>query len=149
MNHKAFKLLACLVLSLSLIAGFGATASAGANDGPRRVQITGEVIDTWCYSTEIMYALGTAHHRCAVWCAVGGIPVSIVDDAGIVYVVLKIEGDGHNASNPTVVDIQTHKVTVDGLLYDRDGVNYLIVENVLADGGIVNFSHETVPIQPQ
>ena len=48
--------------------------SQGANTA-RRVKLTGEVIDSWCQTTGIMYALGTAHHQCAIWCAVGGIPV--------------------------------------------------------------------------
>ncbi len=137
------------VVILAIAAMIGATGPAARASEPERVEVTGEIIDTWCYTTEVMYALGTAHHRCAVWCAVGGIPVSIVDENDTVYVILKIDGDSHNASNPTVVDIQTHQVTVDGLLYKRDGVNYLIVETVLADGGIVNLTHEDHPIQPQ
>ena len=115
---------------------------------PKRVQVSGEIVDTWCYVTEIMYALGTAHHKCAVWCAVGGIPVSILDEDGNVYVVLKVEDYDQNVANPKVVDIQTHKITVDGDLYERDGVRHLIVTQVLADGGIVNMTHEDYGIQP-
>jgi len=48
----------------------------------KRLKVTGEFIDTWCYITEIMYALGSAHHRCAMRCAVGGIPVSIAGKDG-------------------------------------------------------------------
>lgn len=133
--------------ALTVAVVLSAVGPASANE-PKRVQITGEVIDTWCYTTQIMYAIGTAHHRCAVWCAVGGIPVSILDEEDNVYVVLKVEGDSKNVANPTVVDIQTHEVTVDGMLYERDGVNYLIVEKVLSNGGIVNLSHEEIPVQP-
>ncbi len=50
----------------------------------------GELIDTWCSITGIMFAYGTAHHQCAVWCAVGGIPVSIKDKDDNTYLVLKI-----------------------------------------------------------
>ena len=88
------------------------TAPASAAATPKRVNVTGEIIDTWCYVTEIMYALGTAHHQCAVWCAAGGIPVSVLGEDGKVYVVLKLEGDDTSVSNPTVLKIQTHKVTV-------------------------------------
>ena len=125
-----------------------ATASAVAATGPQRVHVTGEIVDTWCYVTEIMYAQGTAHHQCAVWCAVGGIPVSILGDDGQVYVVLKVEGDGDNVANPRIVRIQTHEVTVDGDLYERDGVHYLIVTQVADDQGIVDLSHEEYGIQP-
>lgn len=114
----------------------------------KRVQVTGEIIDTWCYVTEIMYALGTAHHKCAVWCAAGGIPVSIKGQDDKVYMVLKIEGDDVSVGNPKVLKVQTHQVSVDGDLYERDGVNYLIVNQVADDKGVVNLTHEDYGIQP-
>jgi hypothetical protein len=130
---------------LALVLSLAAPAHAAA---PTRVQVTGEIIDTWCYVTEIMYALGTAHHQCAVWCAVGGIPVSVLGEDGNVYVVLKVEDDDTNVANPRIVNIQTHKVTVDGDLYERDGVRYLIVTKVADNQGIVNLTHEEYGIQP-
>lgn len=123
-------------------------ATAARAAAPERVQVTGELVDTWCYVTEIMYAEGTAHHQCAVWCAVGGIPVSVLGEDGQVYIVLKIEDDDQSVANPRIVEIQTHKVTVDGDLYRRDGVNYLIVTQVADDQGIVNLTHEDYGIQP-
>ncbi len=114
----------------------------------QRVQVTGEIVDTWCAITGIMYGFGTAHHQCAVWCAVGGIPVSIRDDAGNYYMVLKLEGDDRSVANPRIVDIQTHRVTVDGTLVERDGVRYLLVDAVADDRGIVNLTHEEYGIQP-
>jgi len=124
-------------MAVALTAAFAVPVDAAT---PKRVKVSGEIIDTWCYVTEIMFALGTAHHQCAVWCAVGGVPVSILGEDGNVYVVLKVEDDSDNVANPKIVDIQTHKVTVDGDLYERDGVRYLIVTQVLADGGIVNIA---------
>ncbi|MDH3691414.1 MAG: hypothetical protein OEU36_18395 [Gammaproteobacteria bacterium] len=115
---------------------------------PKRVTVTGEVIDTWCYVTQIMIAVGTAHHQCAVWCAAGGIPVSIRGDDEKVYVVLRVEDDGTSNANPRLLRIQTHKVTVDGDLYERDGVNYLLVTHVADDQGIVDLNHERFGIQP-
>jgi len=125
-----------------------ATGSASAAADPQRIQVTGEIVDTWCYVTEIMYGEGTAHHQCAVWCAVGGIPVSILGTDGKVYMVLRIEGDDTSVANPKVVKIQTHEVSVDGDLYVRDGVNYLVVNEVADDNGIVNLTHEEYGIQP-
>ena len=73
------KRLALALLVALAMPGLAATAQAGAG---QRVQVTGEVIDTWCYVTEIMGAseavLGSAHHQCAVWCAAGGIPVGLL-----------------------------------------------------------------------
>ena len=122
-------------------------ASANAAT-PKRVQITGEIVDTWCYLTEIMYALGTAYHKCAIWCAVGGIPVSIKGTDGKTYMVLRVEGDDTSVANQKIVKIQTHQVTVNGDLYVRDGVNYLLVNKVADDKGVINMTHKEYGIQP-
>ncbi len=115
---------------------------------PQRIEVTGEVIDSWCYITEIMYPEGTAHHQCALWCAAGGIPVGILGDDGEVYLVLKMGDDTTSVANPTVLDIQSHRVRVDGDLYLRDGMKYLLVDRIITDEGIVNLSHEEYGIQP-
>ena len=134
-----------LALVMACVALVGGAAAAAA---PQRVSVTGELIDTWCYVTEIMYGQGTAHHQCAVWCAVGGIPVSILDKEGNVYVVLKVEDDATSVANERIIKIQTHQVSVTGDLYERDGVKYLIVTQVADDKGIVNLTHDEYGIQP-
>jgi len=134
------------IAALSLAAF--AVASAAQAAGGKRMTVTGEVIDTWCYLTEIMYAEGTAHHRCAVWCAAGGIPVGIKGDDGKVYMVLKMGSDTTNVVNPAILTIQTHKVTVNGDHYRRDGIDYLLVSKVVEDAGIVNQTHQKHGIQP-
>ena len=73
----------------ALFAAMAAPASA-AKMG--RVTLTGKIIDSWCYLTQIMYGEGTAHHQCALWCAAGGIPVGLLADDGKVYVILKLGG---------------------------------------------------------
>lgn len=126
--------------------------AAGLSAGPasaERVQVTGEIVDTWCSLTGIMFAEGTAHHQCAVWCAVGGIPVSIKTADGAYYVVLKIENDDASAApDSTMVTIQSHQVTVDGELHERDGVKYLFVSKVADDKGVVNMTHDEYGIVP-
>ena len=128
------------------VAALWLTAAQAA--APQRVEVTGEVIDSWCYITEIMYPEGTAHHQCALWCAAGGIPVGILGDDGEVYLVLKMGDDTTSVANPTVLDIQSHRVRVDGDLYLRDGMKYLLVDRIITDQGIVNLSHEDYGIQP-
>ena len=115
---------------------------------PERVKVTGEVIDSWCYITETMFPEGSAHHQCALWCAAGGIPVGILGDDGQVYMVLKMGDDATSVANPAVLKIQSHRVSVDGDLYTRDGINYLVVSQVVADDGIVKVNHEDQGIQP-
>ena len=136
------------LLSLVLAAGLAALALPAAGATPERVKVTGEVIDSWCYITEIMFPEGSAHDQCAIWCAAGGIPVGILGGDGQIYMVLKVDQDSTNVANPTILKIQSHQVTVDGDLYVRDGINYLVVNQVVADAGIVKVNHEEWGIQP-
>ena len=135
-------------IALALALSMGLVSSMASAATPKRVKITGEIVDTWCYITEIMYGLGTAHHKCAIWCAMGGIPVSIMGRDGKTYMILRVEGDDTSVANPKIVTIQTHEVTADGDLYVRDGVNYLLVNQVADDKGIVNLSHKEYGVQP-
>ncbi len=132
-------------LGVAMVAAAMAATSAQA---AQRVEVTGGVIDSWCYLTEIMYPEGTAHHQCALWCAAGGIPVGILADDGTVYIVLKFEDDATSVANPTVMDIQSHRVRVEGELYPRDGINYLVVNRILGDEGVVKLTHDDYGIQP-
>ncbi len=137
-------ILVILSAVLTLAAGLPAAAAAAG----QRVKVTGEVIDSWCYLTEIMYPEGTAHHQCALWCAAGGIPVGILADDGTVYTVLKLGDDSTSNANPKVLEIQSHRVTVEGDLYARDGINYLLIDRVVDDEGIVKLTHDDYGIQP-
>ncbi len=126
--------------------GAGATVVQAA--AGQRVKVTGEVIDSWCYLTEIMYPEGSAHHQCALWCAAGGIPVGILADDGTVYTVLKLGDDTTSNANSKVLEIQSHRVSVEGDLYARDGINYLLIDRVVDDQGIVKLTHDDYGIQP-
>ncbi len=140
MRHSFFAVILWAVI-------LGAPAGAAETPG-KRVSVTGEVIDSWCSISEIMFAKGTAHHQCAVWCAAGGIPVGILADDGQVYMVLKMGDDTTSVANPAIMRIQTHRVTVAGDLYRRDGINYLLISRVVTDQGIVNLTHDDYGIQP-
>lgn len=114
----------------------------------QRVKLTGEVIDSWCQTTGIMFALGTAHHQCAVWCAVGGIPVGLRTADGTIYTILRVDKDKANVANPRLLRLQTHEVSVEGDLIERDGLRYLLIDQVMDDHGIVNQTHADNGIQP-
>jgi len=108
-----------------------------ADGGPKRVQITGEIIDSWCQISGIMgIGTGTAHHQCAIWCAAGGGPIGIQGKDGRAYILLKVE-DKDPIANQTAIDIETDEVKVDADWYVRDNVNYLIVHKILDNNGIV------------
>ncbi|MFK7942180.1 MAG: hypothetical protein AB8B85_04580 [Paracoccaceae bacterium] len=128
----------------------GLAGTALAADG-ERIQVKGEIIDTWCYFSGVMGSpesvTGSAHHTCALWCAAGGIPVGVLAEDGTVYMVLKWEGNGDVAGD-TLLSVQSHEITADGIVHKRDGVNYLIVEKVVADAGITNKNHEDFGVTP-
>jgi len=115
--------------------------------------ITGELMDTWCYTSQIMgpsdFVIGTSHHVCAVWCAAGGIPVGLLDkDDGKIYMVLGVGDDKTSVANETLLNIQSHEITVEGDVFELDGLNYIMVKNIITDHGINKFTHETVGILP-
>lgn len=147
MRARPAILSAALAIGAAL-AGVPGVAPGAAQAAPERVQVTGEVIDSWCYLTEIMYPEGSAHHLCAIWCAVGGVPVGIKSEDGTVYFVLKMGDDGENVANPRILEIQSRQVKVDGDLYVRDGLNYLLIGQVVSDDGIGNLTHDEYGIQP-
>ena len=131
---------------------FAFTNPAVAADEGTLIQITGEIMDTWCSFSGVMggpdAVIGTAHPTCALWCSARGIPVGLLGDDGIVYMVLEIGNDDASASGDTQLRFARHTVTADGLLYERDGLNYLVVEVVVADLDIQELNAEgcgTVP----
>jgi hypothetical protein len=142
---------------LCLAAGSAYAPNGAAQGTPGRaadaqsgtiVTISGEVVDTWCNVSGLMFALGTAHHQCAVWCTLGGIPVSIRDRDGNFYLLLKIEDDDRSVASPRLARFQSHEVTVKGELLERDGVKYLLVNQVADEKGVINMTHAEHGIQP-
>ena len=136
----------------AMIAGLCALASPSFSAEGERINVTGEIIDTWCYFSGVMggpdAVIGSAHHTCALWCSAGGIPVGLLAEDGTVYMVLKIEGDSDSASGDTQLRLASHTVEADGMLYKRDGLNYLVVEEVVSDLDITALNHDdygTVP----
>jgi len=126
-------------------------APALAAEG-ERVQITGEIIDTWCYYSGVMggpdSVVGSAHHTCALWCSASGIPIGLLTEDGTVYTILKLGPQDNAVGGETALKLASHTVTADGMFYARDGVNYIIVEEVVEDLGIVNRTHEDYDVVP-
>lgn len=132
---------------------FSTVPALGLAAEGERIQITGELIDTWCYFSGVMggpeAVVGSAHHTCALWCSAGGIPVGLLTEAGEVYMVLKLEGDPASNGGDTQLRLASHEITADGMLYERDGIKYLVVAEVVEDHGITNLNHEDYgPVPP-
>ena len=139
------KLIAAAAIALAL-------PSAGIAAEGERVTVRGEAIDTWCYFSGVMggpeAVVGSAHHTCALWCSAGGIPVGLLGEDGQVYMVLKIGDDTASNGGDTQLHIASHTITADGMLYKRDGINYLVVAEVTADDDIVNVNHDDIGVTP-
>jgi len=150
MTMKKFtaRLLTAAVLAGGLVAGLATTSYVGSAKAAAGdiIEIKGEMIDTWCYFSGVMgdsdATRGTAHHTCALWCAAGGIPVGVRTEEGEVYMVLKFKGEDPLEQTDTLMEIQSEIITARGKHFLRDGVNYIVVENVVANDGITYLSHE-------
>jgi len=133
--------LSALAAALLLL---GAPIGAHAQEATR-IQVTGEIIDTWCYYSGVMggpdAVVGSAHQTCALWCSAGGIPVGLLAEDGTVYMVLRVGDDTESAGGDTLLKLAAHTVEADGMLYQRDGLNYLVVAEVVSDMDITNRNH--------
>ena len=91
------------------------------------VTVTGEFMDSWCYISQ----------------------VGLIDEQGDIYFVLKVEDEeGMAYPGTAVLEKQSHVVTVEGELIERDGLKYLLIGEIQSDEGVVRRTHETVVIIP-
>jgi len=122
-----------------------------ASEG-KRVSLRGELIDTWCYFSGVMggpeAVQGSAHHTCAIWCAAGGIPVGMLGEDGEVYMILKLPEDDQSAGGDTFVELTNDTIEADGMVYERDGLKYLVVSEVTSNEGVANVNHEDFGVVP-
>ncbi len=117
------------------------------------IEVKGEIIDTWCYFSGVMggpdAVTGSAHHTCALWCAAGGIPIGMRTEEGKVFMVLKIKDEQPLEPTDTIMEIQSDVVTAKGTHFERDGIDYIIVSDVVANDGITKLNHNDYgPIPP-
>ena len=130
---------------LSAAVGLAMSAGASAAAEGEAITVKGEMIDTWCYLSGVMgppdTVVGSAHHTCALWCSAGGIPVGLLAEDGTIYMVLKIEDDDELAGGDTALRLAAHTIEAEGMVYKRDGLNYLVVSKVVADLDIQQQTH--------
>ncbi len=136
-------------LAVATLASGGPAFAQGTGE---QITVTGEFIDTWCYFSGVMggptAVVGSAHHTCAMWCSAGGIPVGLLTPDGTVYMVLKVEGDSNSAGGDLLLSLASDTITANGTYYARDGLNYIVVDEIVTNAGIVNETHEDVGVTP-
>jgi hypothetical protein len=86
-------------------------------------KVTGEVIDMACYIDH--NATGEKHADCAKKCITSGLPVGLKADDGKTYLLI---GE-HKPLNAELVQYAAKKITVEGKVTSRDGVN--MIENAV------------------
>jgi len=84
-------------------------------------KITGEVIDMACYIDH--NATGEKHTDCAKNCITSGLPVGLKTNDGKIYLLI---GE-HKPLNNELAEYAAKKITVEGKVTSRDGVN--MIEN--------------------
>jgi hypothetical protein len=86
-------------------------------------KITGEVIDMACYIDH--NATGEKHADCAKKCITSNLPVGLNADDGKTYLLI---GE-HKPLNDELAQYAAKKITVEGKVTSRDGVN--MIENAV------------------
>ncbi len=91
------------------------------------VKVTGEIIDTYCYS--LMGAKGESHRQCAIDCVKAGIPAGILEDGtNKVYVLLP--NKDKTGLPKEVLEKMARKVTITGKVAAVGGSQFLTVESI-------------------
>lgn len=95
------------------------------------VTIVGEVIDTQCYlSGATGPGRGASHKECALNCAKGGIPLSILEEnTGMVYLTGQTK-KAMTTSNLMLLDFVAERVRVTGRLVEKGGAKMVLIEKV-------------------
>src|SRR5260370_34093614 len=86
-------------------------------------RISGEVIDMACYIDH--NATGDKHAACAKKCIISGLPVGLKAEDGKTYLLI---GE-HKPLNSELAAYAAKKITVEGKVTSRDGVN--MIENAV------------------
>jgi PleD family two-component response regulator len=78
-------------------------------------------------------------------------PVIMITGEGsedIAVEALKLGAQDNATGGDTALRLAAHTITADGMYYERDGLKYIVVEQVLEDQGIVNLTHEDYDVVP-
>ena len=114
-----------IVLSLLSVRAFSQKTSG------KEVTIVGEVIDTQCYLTNAVGSgNGKEHKECAIGCATGGIPLSILQDqTGTIFLAGQTK-KAMAGANQLLMDFIAERVKVSGRLLEKGGMKFILISKV-------------------
>ena len=95
--------------------------------GADTVKVTGEIIDTYCYT--LMGAKGEGHRDCAVACIKKGIPAGLLEDGTNKVYILLPNKEGTSLPD-AVIEKVARIVTITGKVYMNGGNQYLTIESI-------------------
>ena len=114
------------IAAVAIIATAGLFFSSPAQAGGKKGTITGTVVDTYCLVT--MNMGGPGHKQCATNCAKNGSPLGIKEDkTGTVYLAAGQKNMLY--ASPGLEKYVEQRVTVQGTVYERDGVKMIVVDS--------------------
>jgi len=113
-------------MAVFIVSGF-----ALAQQNGKQITIVGEVVESQCYITGLNGpGKGLSHKDCALKCAKGGIPLSILEDkTGTLY----LAGQSKKAmagANELLLPFVAEKVKVTGRLFEKGGMKMLLISKV-------------------
>jgi hypothetical protein len=95
----------------------------------KTVTIVGEVVDSWCYSSQVMGpGRGERHKACGLACAHGGVTIGIVDDEGTLYICAKHKA--YTGCKELLTPFMAKRVKILGWLGEKGGCKVLKVAEV-------------------
>ncbi|MBY0356770.1 MAG: hypothetical protein K2W82_02110 [Candidatus Obscuribacterales bacterium] len=93
------------------------------------IEVTGEVVDAWCWSSGVMGpGQGAKHKSCALACIAGGVTAGIVDDKGNLYIAAKSKA--YNGCRDQLLPFVAKRVKVKGYIASRGGCRVLKISEV-------------------
>lgn len=121
------KKMAVVILTVLLMPGLAASQGKKSSE----VTIIGEVVETQCYVTGLTGpGKGPAHKECAINCAKGGIPLSILEDkSGKLYLGAQSK-KGMSGANEMLMPFIAEKVKVTGRVYEKGGMKLILIRNI-------------------
>jgi hypothetical protein len=95
----------------------------------RKFQVTGEVVDTWCFASKaVLDGRGPEHYKCADACAHGGVTLGIVDDTGTLYIAAKTKA--YQGCQRLLEPFVARRVKVSGWLSQAGGCNIMKIDKI-------------------
>ena len=117
-----------LIIALAI---FTFSGFALAQQNGKQITIVGEVVESQCYITGLNGpGRGAAHRECALSCAKGGIPLSILEEkTGKLYLAGQTK-KAMAGANELLMPYVAEKVKVTGRIFEKGGMKMLLISKV-------------------